>query len=60
MKIIYDKLITYIIDASSMFKTTGRTYNWNRDVDFDTITLRGNVESEYLKHKLIRRDSKWN
>ena len=49
-KIIYDKLITYIIDASSMFKTTGRTYNWNRDVDFDTITLKGDEYISYLDY----------
>lgn len=49
-KIIYDKLITYIIDASSMFKTTGKTYNWNRDVDFDTITLKGEEYTSYLDY----------
>lgn len=49
-KIIYDKLITYIIDASSMFKTTGKTYNWDRDVDFDTITLKGEEYTSYLDY----------
>ena len=49
-KIIYDKLITYIIDASSMFKITGKTYNWNKDVDFDTITLKGDEYTSYLDY----------
>lgn len=49
-KIIYDKLITYIIDASSMFKTTGKTYNWSRNVDFDTITLKGDEYTSYLDY----------
>lgn len=49
-KIIYDKLITYIIDASTTFKTTGKTYNWNKDVDFDTITLKGDEHTSYLDY----------
>lgn len=49
-KIIYDKLIIYIIDASIMFKTTGKVYNWNKDVDFDTITLKEDEYTSYLDY----------
>ena len=33
-----------------MFKTTGRTYKWNKDVDFDTITLKGDEYISYLDY----------
>lgn len=49
-KVIYNKLILYIIDASIIFKTTGKIYNWNKEVDFDTITLKGDEYTSYLDY----------
>lgn len=46
-KIIFNRLITYITEASIMFKTTGKVYNWNKDVDFGTITLKGEEYASY-------------
>lgn len=49
-EMIYDKLILYIIDDCVMFKTTGKIYNWDKDVEFDTITLKGDGYASYLDY----------
>lgn len=47
-KTINAKLLTYIIDDSVMFKTTGKVYNWNKNVEFDTIILRDDEYASIL------------
>lgn len=51
-KVLQEDLIRYIIDACIFFKTTGKVYEWNNNLDIDTITLKGDERVSYLDYSI--------